>query len=170
MQVVRISEERFAKRISGRVQPIDCKWLANMLPEIQAAVRASVISPSEDAKEKLVKLHQVVIDPKNESYSIEIRLRPAGSLSIEELKQSFQLLDMATVDMTIMDDDSEDIVGRTRKNVGLIEKLSGVFGLLFASGCVTYTFRHQIVIDMAALETEIQLMQEQLESWKSNGS
>ena len=95
LQVVRISEERFAKRISGRVQPIDCKWLANMLPEIQAAVRASVI------------------DPKNESYSIEIRLRPAGSLSIEELKQSFQLLDMATVDMTIMDDDSEDIVGRT---------------------------------------------------------
>ena len=132
LKIVRISEERFAKRISGRVQPIDCKWLANMLPEIQAAVRASVISPSEDAKEKLVKLHQVVIDPKNESYSIEIRLRPAGSLSIEELKQSFQLLDMATVDMTIMDDDSEDIVGRTRKNVGLIEKLSGVFGLLFA--------------------------------------
>ena len=156
MKIVWISEERFAKRISGRVQPIDCKWLANMLHEIQAAVRASVISPSEDAKEKLAKLHQVVIDPKNESYSIEIRLRPAGSLSIEELKQSFQLLDMATVDITVMDDDddSEDIVGRTRKNVGLIEKLSGVFGLLFASGCVTYTFRHQIVIDMADLETE----------------
>ena len=168
MQVVRISEERFAKRISGRVQPIDCKWLANMLPEIQAAVRASVISPSEDAKEKLAKLHQVVIDPKNESYSIEIRLRPAGSLSIEELKQSFQLLDMATVDMTVIDDDGEDIVGCTRKNVGLIETLSGVFGLLFASGCVTYTFRHQIVIDMAALETEIQLMQEQLDSWNNH--
>ena len=33
---------------------------------------------------------------------------------------------------------------------------------------MTYTFRHQIVIDMAALETEIQLMQEQLESWNNH--
>jgi hypothetical protein len=98
---VRNSEERFAQRLSGRVQPIDCKWLANMLPEIQAAVRASIISPSEDAKEKLAKLRTVVIDPQSESYSIEIRLEPTGSLSMEELKQAFQLLDMA-VDISVL--------------------------------------------------------------------
>uniref|UniRef100_A0A0P4YE06 AAA+ ATPase domain-containing protein n=2 Tax=Daphnia magna TaxID=35525 RepID=A0A0P4YE06_9CRUS len=162
LKVVRVSEERFAQRISGRVQPIDCKWLANMLPEIQAAVRASIISPSEDAKEKLAKLRQVVIDPKNESYSIEIRLEPTGSLSMEELKQAFQLLDMAAVDDG---GDSGELIGRTRRNVGLIEKLSEVFRHLYASGCITFTFRERIFIDLADLETEIKGMQDQLEKW-----
>ncbi len=100
MLEVRNSEERFAQRLSGRVQPIDCNWITNMLPEIQAAIHASIISPSEDAKEKLAKLRQVAIHPQNESYSIEIRLEQTGSLSMEELKQAFQLLDM-----TLMDDD-----------------------------------------------------------------
>ena len=43
--VVRDSEQRFAQRMSSRVQDIKCKWLAGMLPEIEAAIRASVISP-----------------------------------------------------------------------------------------------------------------------------
>jgi hypothetical protein len=57
-----------------------------MLPEIQAAVRARIISPSEDAKEKLAKIRTVVIHPHNEFYSMEIHLEPTGSLSVEELK------------------------------------------------------------------------------------
>ncbi|XP_057375006.1 uncharacterized protein LOC130695963 [Daphnia carinata] len=162
LKVVRDSEERFAQRVSGRVQPIDCKWLVNMLPEIQAAVRASVISPSEDAKEKLTKLHQIVIDPKNEFYSIEIRLKPSGLLSMEELKQAFQLLDMAAVDDG---DDNGELIDRIRRNVGLIEKLSEVFRHLYASGCITFTFRNSITIGLADLETEIKVMQDQLEKW-----
>jgi hypothetical protein len=166
LKVVRVSEERFAQRLSGRVQPIDCKWLANMLPEIQAGVRASIISPSEDAKEKLPKLRTVVIDPHNESYSMEIRLEPTGSLSMEDLKQAFQLLDMA-VDISVADGshNTEDLVGRTRRNVGQIEQLSEVFGLLFASGCFSYTFRKRIVIDLADLEKEIDGLSAKLAEW-----
>ena len=137
-----------------------------MLPEIQAAVRASVISPSEDAKEKLAKLHQVVIEPQGDTYSMEVRLVPTGSLTMEELKQAFQLLDMAVMDDTAMDIGAEDdLVGRTRHYVGLIEHLSKVFGLLFASGCITYTFREKIVIEMDNLESEIDRMRDQLDKW-----
>jgi len=72
-----------------------------MLPEIDAAVRASVISPAEDAKEKLAKLSRVIIDVRDEDgYKIEIELEPTGSLSMDELKQAFQLLDMSTTDDT----------------------------------------------------------------------
>lgn len=91
--------------MGSRVQPIKCSWLVKMLPEIDAAVRASVISPAEDAKEKLGKLSRVVIDVKDEEdYKIEIELEPTGSLSIDELKQAFQLLDMS-----ISDDNEESI-------------------------------------------------------------
>ncbi len=70
-----------------------------MLPEIDAAIRASVTSPSEDAKDKLMKLSHVIIDVKDEDcYQIEVRLKPNGSLSMEELKQAFQLLDLSTTD------------------------------------------------------------------------
>lgn len=164
LQVVRESEERFAQRVSGRVQPIKCKWLANMLPEIQAAIRASVISPSEDAKEKLAKLCLVVIDPKSDTYSMEVRLEPTGSLSMDELKQAFQLLDMAVMDDE-KDGGSGDLLNRTRKHVSLIERLSEVFGLLYASGCITYTFREQVVIELDNLEIEIERMREELETW-----
>jgi hypothetical protein len=135
-----------------------------LLPEIDAAVRASIISPSEDAKEKLAKLRRVVIEPKNESYSIEIRLEPEGSLSTEELKQAFQLLDM-----TLMDDrhDGDDFIGRTRRNVQQIEQLSEVFGFLFTSGCITYTFDEQIEIELADLDKELRHFREQLEEWNS---
>lgn len=161
LRAARESEERFTKRISGRVQPIDCKWLANMLPEIQAAVRASVISPSEDAKEKLANLHRIVIEPKNDTYTITIHLKSRTSLSMDELKQAFQLLDMAVLD----DEDAGDLVERTRRNVGLIQQLSEVFSLLFASGCITYTFLNPIWIELDGLELEIEGMREQLEKW-----
>ena len=152
--------------MSGRVQPIKCKWLADILPDIQAAIRASVISPSEDAKEKLAKLHHVVINSQNESYSIEISLEPTGSLSMEELKQAFQLLDMAE-DMSEMEDlhNREDLVGRTRRNVGKIEQLSEVFGLLFASGCVSYILKNHIVIELADLEKMIPMLRWILDKW-----
>ncbi len=152
--------------MSGRVQPIKCKWLADILPDIQAAIRASVISPSEDAKEKLAKLQHVVINSQNESYSIEISLEPTGSLSMEELKQAFQLIDMAE-DMSVIEDlhNREDLVGRTRRNVGQIEQLSEVFGLLFASGCVSYILPNQIVIKLANLETVIPLLRVILDEW-----
>jgi len=76
-----------------------------LLPEIDAAVRASVISPAEDAKEKLGKLSRVVIDVQGEDdYKIEIQLEPTGSMSMDELKQAFQLLDMS-----IIDDNEESI-------------------------------------------------------------
>ena len=82
-----------------------------MLPEIDAAVRASVISPSEDAKEKLGKLNRVVIAvPDQDEYQIEIQLEPTGSLSMDELKQAFQLLDMS-----ITDDNEESI--KVKKNI-----------------------------------------------------
>ena len=140
-----------------------------MLQEIQAAIRASVISPSEDAKEKLGKLHLIVIAPKSDTYSMEIRLTPTGSLTMEELRQAFQLLDMAVVDDCNHGDNKEgdigDLVGRTRHYVGLIESLSKVFGLLFSSGCITYTFTRQIVIELENLETEIKSMQNQLDEW-----
>lgn len=104
---------RFAQRIGSRVQPIKCPWLANMLPEIDAAVRASVISPAEDAKEKLAKLSRVIIDVRDEDgYKIEIELEPTGSLSMDELKQAFQLLDMSTTD----DTDASIKVNSTARN------------------------------------------------------
>ena len=163
LRTVRESEEQFA-RISGRVQLIKCKWLAEMLPEIEAAVRASVISPAEDAKEKLAKLRQVVISPNSDTYSMMVRLTPTGSLTMEEVKQAFQLLDMAAIDDN---DDIEagDLVRRTRHYVGLMENLSKVFGLLFASGSITYTFKEKIVIELDDMELEMERMQDQLDEW-----
>jgi hypothetical protein len=133
-----------------------------MLPAIEAAVRASIISPSEYAKEKLGKLHQVVIEPKNKSYSIEIHLKPNGSLSMEELKQAFQLFDM-----TLMDHDTDEFGFRTSQNVKQIEQLSEVFELLFASGCNSYTFNEKIVIELADLDKELGRLREQLEKWNN---
>lgn len=136
-----------------------------MLHEIQAAVRASVISPSEDAKEKLSKLDRVLIEMKTDGYSIEIQLRPTGSLSMEELKQAFQLLDITALDD---DDETGDLVARTRNHVGLILRLSEVFAALFASGYTTYnvqTTDNQRIIELDDLEAEIREMQEQLENW-----
>ena len=135
-----------------------------MLPEIEAAVRASVISPAEDAKEKLAKLRQVVISPNSDTYSMMVRLTPTGSLMMEEVKQAFQLLDMAAIDDN---DDIEagNLVRRTRHYVGLMENLSKVFGLLFASGSITYTFKEQIVIELDDMELEMERMQNQLDEW-----
>ena len=164
LRTVRESEQRFNERHSSRVQRINCKWLVNLLPEIEAAIRASVISPSEDAKEKLTKLDVVVIDSIGDGYSIEIKLRPLGSLSIEELQQAYQLLDMSITDDT--DNNSAgDLVAAARKNVGLIVRLSNVFGSLFSSGCITYTFQQRKTIALANLETEIADLQEQLNEW-----
>jgi hypothetical protein len=85
---------------------------------------------------------------------------------MEELKQAFQLLDMA-VDISVADGshNTEDLVGRTRRNVGQIEQLSEVFGLLFASGCISYTFRKRIVIELADLEKEIDGLSAKLAEW-----
>ena len=163
LKAVQDSELRFAQQVSGRVQMIDCKWLANMLPEIQAAIRASVISPSEDAKEKLAKLRQVVIVPKNDAYTIEVHLKK-GFISIEELKQSFQLLDMAVEDECVHSS-PENIVGLTRQYVAQIERLSEVFGILFASGCITFTFRERMTIELVDLESAIERMRDKLQQW-----
>jgi hypothetical protein len=56
-------------------------------------------------------------------------------------------------------------VGRTRRNVGQIEQLSEVFGLLFASGCISYTFCKRIVIELADLEKEIDGLSAKLAEW-----
>ena len=135
-----------------------------MLPEIEAAVRASVISPAEDAKEKLAKLRQVVISPNSDTYSMMVRLTPTGSLMMEEVKQAFQLLDMAAIDDN---DDIEagNLVRRTGHYVGLMENLSKVFGLLFASGSITYTFKEKIVIELDDMELVMERMQDQLDEW-----
>jgi len=154
---------RFVKIIGNRVQSIKCLWLASLLPEIKAAVRASVISPSEDAKEKLAKLSQVIIDVKGEDgYLIEIKLAPQGSLSMEELKQAFQLLDMSTLDDTIAVDDG---VTQIKRNVGWILRLADVFAALSASGCISCAFQSKRVIELENLEEEIQDMQRQLNIW-----
>ncbi|KAI9554792.1 hypothetical protein GHT06_020069 [Daphnia sinensis] len=162
LKIVRISEERFAARISGRVQPVNCKWLTSILPEIEAAVRASIISPSEDAKEKLAKISQVVIRPTNESYSMEIQLHPTGSLTLEELKQAFQLLDMAVAGES---GEIDDVVAGARTNVGRIVQLSEIFDRLFVSGCISYTFCKQIVVELADMDIEIHRLREHLEEW-----
>ena len=132
-----------------------------MLPEIEAAIRASVISPSEDAKEKLTKLASVVINSVEDGYTMEIKLFPSGSLSLEELKQSYQLLDMSITDGV----DTEDGLVAVRTNFALIIRLSDVFGSLFASGCITYTFQEQKTIELFDLEDEIGIMQLQLDNW-----
>ena len=132
-----------------------------MLPEIEAAIRVSVISPSEDAKEKLTKLASVVINSVGDGYTMEIKLFPSGSLSLEELKQSYQLLDMSITDGV----DTEDGLVAVRTNFALIIRLSDVFGSLFASGCITYTFQEQKTIELFDLEDEIGIMQLQLDNW-----
>jgi len=119
-----------------------------MLPEIDAAVRASVISPAEDAKEKLGKLSRVVIDVRDEdSYKIEIQLEPTGSLSMDELKQAFQLLDMSITD------DNEESIKVNNKYICLYnfvlififilidEKISGIDSSLSRSLCCSLQLR-----------------------------
>ena len=105
-----------------------------MLPEIDAAIRASVITPSEDAKTKLIRLGYVVINSNKNSYSIEIKSKPLDwfyleempndrdlffedSLSLEELQQAFQLLDMAVMDNVNPDG---DLITVAKKNCSLI--------------------------------------------------
>jgi hypothetical protein len=156
-----------SERLSHRVQPIKCKWLVNMLLEIEAAIRASVISPSEDAKTKLTKLDLVVINSVEDGYTIEIKLSPSGSLSLEELQQAYQLLDMSIADDADSSGDSVSVVATARKNVALITRLSDVFGSLFVSGCITYTFHEQMRIELINLENEIENMQLQLDKWNT---
>ena len=69
-----------------------------MLPEIDAAVRAPVISPAEDKEEKRDKLSRVIIDVQVENdYKIEIQLVTIGSLPMNEPKQTLQLLDVSII-------------------------------------------------------------------------
>jgi hypothetical protein len=57
------------------------------------------------------------------------------------------------------------LIGRTRRNVGQIEQLSEVFGLLFASGCVSYILKNHIVIELADLEKMIPMLRWILDKW-----
>lgn len=165
MQAVQESEERFSRRCN-RVSQINCQWLVAILPNIEAAIRASIISPSEDAKEKLAKLDRIVIEPKHEVFSFAVILESEENQSLDEMKQAFQLLDM-----TVVDDDREGLVGdlidRIRKKVGLIEALSDVFTRLFASGCIVCTFRNRMVIQLDRLESEIKQIRETLNQWNN---
>ena len=137
-----------------------------MLIEIEAAIRASIISPSEDAKTKLTKLDFVIINSVADGYAIEIKLSSgSSSLSLEELQQAYQLLDMSITDDIDSTGDSASLVATARANVALITRLSDVFGSLFASGCITYTFQDQKRIELNNLEDEIENMQLQLDKW-----
>ena len=150
-----------------------------MLPEIDAAIRASVITPSEDAKTKLIRLGYVVINSNKNSYSIEIKSKPLDwfyleempndrdlffedSLSLEELQQAFQLLDMAVMDNVNPDG---DLITVAKKNCSLILQLSNVFGALFATGCTPYSFQERKTIELYRLEDEIANMQNKLDEW-----
>ena len=117
---------------------------------------------SEDAKEKLAKLERLVIEVKNDSYSIEILLEPSGSLSMEELQQAFQLLDISALDDS---GTAGDFMTITRHRVALILRLSEVFSSLFTSGYISYNFQKEKMIDLDDLETEIEVMQKQLDRW-----
>ncbi len=137
-----------------------------MLIEIEAAIRASIISPSEDAKTKLTKLDFVIINSVADGYAIEIKLSSgSSSLSLEELQQAYQLLDMSITDDIDSTGDSASLVATARANVALITRLSDVFGSLFASGCITYTFQDQKRIELNNLEDETENMQLQLDKW-----
>ena len=156
----------FSERLSHRVQPIKCKWLVNMLVEIEAAIRASIISPSEDAKTKLTKLDFVVINSVGDGFAIEIKLSSgSSSLTLEELQQAYQLLDMSITDDVDPTGDSASLIATARANVTLITRLSDVFGSLFASGCITHSFQEKKKIELNNLEDEIDNMQLQLDKW-----
>lgn len=154
---------RFAKNIAGRVQAIRYNWLASKLQDIEDAVRASIISPSEASKQKLAKLRRVIIEVNGEDdYKIEPQLmepyravlyRP---ISIEELKEDFQLLDMLTPD---------DGVSQTIRNVGLVLRLADVFAALsVASSCISYAVQSKR-IELEQLEEEINNAKLQLNIW-----
>ena len=61
--------------------------------------------------------------------------------------------------------DTEGGLVAVRTNFTLIIRLSDVFGSLFASGCITYTFQEQKTIELFDLEDEIGIMQLQLDNW-----
>ena len=165
LRVLLESERNFASRMN-RVQPIDPKFLVNVLPEIEAAVRAAVISPYEDAREKLAKLSRLSIQPKEDGYTVEIVLAPTGSLTLEELQQAFQLLEMSAMDDRITTN-NEQWVRQTRETVVLVFRLCELFQDLFASGCITYTFRG-LNIKMTELNAHIQERKEQLGVWNEH--
>lgn len=107
----------------------------------------------------------MVIDVKGEDgYVIESQLmEPHGSLSVEELKEAFQLLDMLTLDENLVADDG---VAQTIRNVGLILRLADVFAALSAaSSCISYAFQSKRVIQLEDLEQEIQDIKKQLNVW-----
>ena len=163
LRVLLESERNFATEIS---QPIDPKFLVNVLPEIEAAVRAAVISPYEDAREKLAKLSRLSIQPKEDGYTVEIVLAPTGSLTLEDLQQAFQLLEMSAMDDRITTN-NEQWVRQTRETVVLVFRLCDLFQDLFASGCITYTFRG-LNIRMTELNVHIQEKKEQLRVWNEH--
>lgn len=135
-----------------------------MLPEIEAAIRASTISPSEDAKEKLQRLSSIHIAFDAENYSIKVRLTAGGDLSMEELKQAFQLLDMAA------SDGGEQLVSTIRTHVERIVRLAEVFDALYISRFIAHTFNNKegdISINMPDLMERLNEMQRQLKEWNA---
>jgi E3 ubiquitin-protein ligase RNF213 len=165
LRVLSESEKNFAARVN-RVQAIDPKFLVNILPEIEAAVRAAVISPYEDAREKLSKLSRLSIQPKEDGHTVKIVLAPTGSLTLEDLQQAFQLLEMSAMDDRIANN-NEEWVQQTRETVVLVFRLCDLFQDLLASGCITYTFRG-LDISLTELDFHIQERKEQLRVWNEH--
>lgn len=161
LRSIRESEKRFAQRHSARVQEIKTEWLGSILSEIEAAVRASTISPSEDAKEKLQKLKSMSINFDAETYTIRIQLT-VGDISMDELKQAFQLLDMAASDGV------EQLVSSIRRTVELIVRLAELFDAQYSSRYISHALKEgDIVIDVADLESKLHEMQRQLKEWNA---
>lgn len=130
MQIVRISDWTLCLFQSGSTD-----WL---LPEIRVAARADVISQLEDTKKT---------GPAPPSFLLILNTDLSLPKSVQDRKDRSQLnnLNFLSYISGWRWRQRGHFWAHQEKYVGLIKRLSGVFGLLFASGCVTYTFRHQIV-------------------------
>ena len=121
IQVQRM-ETGFAKR--SQIQQINPKWLAGMLPQMEAALQAATISPYEDAKEKLSRLDRLVFKRHGNGCCLEIHLNhPPGVLTHEELTQAFQIFEMSAVGDTLEIGGTEDRewITQIRSNARFVE-------------------------------------------------
>lgn len=177
----------------------------------------NIFAQVEDAKEKLLSVNEIVIEPKEDSYSIQVRFTPDGTLCLEELQQSFQLLEMAVFDdpgetqvepnlesslnssqaepnpnssleesgQNCAEEDASQFcshkeasqkssqhssrrrIAQVRLQIGQIFRLVEVFKQLFASGCITYTFRG-MRIGLEQVNRKGEEMQQLLDSWNAH--
>jgi len=105
----------------------------------------------------------VIIDAKGEdNYLIEVLLDPNETLTLEELKEKFQILDLSPLDETNV---ANDIETRSRKHAGLILRLADVFTELSTFGCIHHILQEKKSIQVNNLQQEINDAQSLVNLW-----